>query len=105
MASRSRSSSTERVIYVADSLRLKTTCYWRVSLTLQLSLASIERVSVHWPGRHNFCALLRDRPALVDAAIHRVDVDDHRLFKTRYFVSGNSPNLRRRAPMFSLSHR
>ena len=46
-------------------------------------MASVERVSVHRPHRHNFRPLLRNRTALADAPIHRVDSDDHRLFKTR----------------------
>ncbi len=65
----------------------------------------LRRASLHWPHRHDFCALLRNRPALADAPIHRVDVDDHRLFKTRHVVSGDCANVRWRAPVFSLSHR
>ena len=73
------------------------------ALTHQLSVPNVERVSVHWPHRHNFLPLLRYRPALADAAIHRMDVDDHRLFKTRYVVPGDCANLRWRASVFSLS--
>ena len=62
------------------------------------------RGSLHWSRRHDFRALLRNRPALADAPIDRVDVDDHRLFKTRYVVSGDCANVRWRASVFSLSH-
>jgi hypothetical protein len=72
-------------------------------LTHQLSVASVERVSLHWPRRHNFCALLRNRPALVDAPIHRMDGDDHGLFKRRFVVPGDCANIRWRPSMFSLS--
>ena len=51
------------------------------ALTHQLSVPNVERVSVHWPHRHDFRPLLRNRPALADAAIHRLDSDDRRLFK------------------------
>jgi len=56
-------------------------------------MASVERVSFHWPGRHNFCALLRNRPAVVDAAIHRVDNDANRLFETRAGMSGDQSDV------------
>jgi len=68
-------------------------------------VASIERVSLHWPHRHNFCALLRNRPALVDAPIHRMDSDDCGLFQTRLAVRGDSANVRRRASVFALPRR
>ena len=72
-------------------------------LTPRQSLATLVSASVYCSRGHDFRALLRDRPALADAAIHRMDVDDHRLFKTRYVVPGDCANLRWRASVFSLS--
>ena len=74
-------------------------------LTPRQSLATLVSASVHCSRGHDFRALLRNRPALADAPIHRVDVDDHRLFKTRHVVSGDCANARWRASVFSLSHR
>src|SRR4029077_3594806 len=74
-------------------------------LTQQQWLATLLSASLHLPHRHNFCAFLRNRPPLADAPIHRVDVDDHRLFEARHVVPGDCANARWRASVFSLPHR
>src|SRR6476659_169597 len=72
-------------------------------LTQQQWLATFASASVHCSRGHDFRPLLRNWSAMAGAAIHRVDVDDHRLFKTRNAVSGDCANVRWRAPVFSLS--
>jgi hypothetical protein len=73
-------------------------------LTQQQWLATFVSASVHCSGGHDFRSLLRNRSAVVGAPIHRVDVDDHRLFKTRHVVRGDCANIRRRAHPCSLCH-
>ena len=74
------------------------------ALTYGQLLASIRHsASVDRSRRYDFRPLLRNRSAMAGAAIHRMDVDDHRLFKTRYVVPGDCANVRWRASMFSLS--
>ena len=51
-------------------------------LTQQQWLATLLSASVHCSRGYDIGALLRDRPALADAAIHRVDSDDRRFFET-----------------------
>ena len=62
-------------------------------LTEQQWLATFVSASVHCAPSHDRRALLRNRSAMADATIHRVDSDDRRLFKTRVAVSGDCENI------------
>jgi hypothetical protein len=90
-----RGSNQRQTSELCRSFRLfEITCYSRArALTYQLSVASVERASLHLSRHNDFRALLRNWPALVDAPIHRVDINDHRLFKTRLAVRGDSANV------------
>src|SRR5436190_12460863 len=68
-------------------------------------VATLVRALVHCSRGHDFSALLRNRPAMVSAPIHRLDSHDRRLFKKRVAVPSNCQNTWRCAPVFSLSDR
>jgi hypothetical protein len=74
----------------------------RGELTHSQSVARLVGASVYCSRGHDFRALLRNRPALVDAPIHRLDSDDRRQCKTCVAVSRDCQNVRRRAPMLAL---
>ena len=62
-------------------------------LTRQASVATLVSASLSYSRGHDFCPLLRNRPALADAAIHRLDSDDRRLFEKRFAVPRNCQNI------------